>query len=117
MKFINRSDKRCYSDNSGYSEVIIGDAQGVKVILFHQMVSKTLQQFNLQPITPSYYPLAFQDHITELYKTLETMSVDRLDIQDIIFIIHLAEVESGAFHLSGGKQCILHKIRERRLQY
>jgi hypothetical protein len=101
IKFIQRNANRCNSHNNGYGEVISSDLQRLKVVLFQTMDSETLQKYNLQPINPSEIPLAFEDRITEMYKTSEILFVDRSDIQDILFIIPVAEVESGVFHLSG----------------
>jgi hypothetical protein len=104
------------SNNSNFSlgEVIHCNTQSVKVKLFHPMDSATLQRFTLQPISPTEYPLAFQDQMLEVYKSSTEMYVERSFITDIAFVVPMAEVESGMFYLSGAENvfCIRYMLED-----
>ncbi len=72
-----------------------------RLYCFNQWTLKPYKNRISSTSTHLKIPLAFEDRITEMYKTYEILFVDRSDIQDIVFIIPVAEVESGVFHLSG----------------
>jgi hypothetical protein len=96
IKFLSNN-----SDHHGLGEVIHSTGKGVKVKIFCPVDSAILQRFTLRPINPTDHPLAYNDQVVEVYKTLEEIYVDRCNIRDVVFIVPVSDVESGVFYLSG----------------
>ncbi len=99
-------------------EIIHSNTQTVKVQLLHLMDSEILQKFNLRPINPTDYPLAFSDRMLEVYKTSQQIFVERCNIQDLAFVIPIQEVESGLFFLSGAENtfCLRYALEKHEMK-
>jgi hypothetical protein len=90
-------------DKTQLGEVIHSDEDGVLVKNFLVMDSKMLKRFSIIPINPNYFPLSYYDGLVEVYKSPDEMYVERCNILDLAFIVLIAEVESGMFHMSGAE--------------
>ena len=99
-------------NNVGYGEIIEHLNDIVTVKLFKVLSSEVLRRYFIRPLTIMDNPLAFQDNLEELYVSLDVVSVSRSNILDVIFVVPVAEVESGMFYLSGANNvfCIRYQI-------
>jgi hypothetical protein len=84
-----------------YGSIYRATADSVDVVVYTTMSSAILQQFLLLPVQADVYPMASQSCMVELIATEERRNVPRSNILDVIFILPVAEVESGLFFMDG----------------
>jgi len=77
-----------------------GDGR-ISVSLFSCVTSTLLLQHSLAPVTETESPLEVKSGMAEVILTQNTIKISRLSIVDIAFIVALAELDSGFFHLTG----------------
>lgn len=65
------------------------------------MTSDLISRFSLQPIVSSLFPVAYEANIVELVGTALIRSVQRSDVEDVVFAVPSQELESGMVHLTG----------------
>jgi len=69
--------------------------------IYSPMTSGILTQFSLPPITPLTSPVAARTVINEVVATDNFRIILRDEVQDLIFILPLAEVETGNVFITG----------------
>jgi hypothetical protein len=82
-------------------EVLSAAEETVYCRIYTPMTGEILNQFSLQPIMASLFPVAGQSNIVELVGTVHTISAQRSDIIDIAYIVPIQELESGMVHITG----------------
>lgn len=84
-----------------YGRIVAATIDTVEVILYKRMTSALLQQFSLPPLHTDSFPTAAISCMVEVIAVEQRIILPRSRIYDIIFIVPLAEVESGLFFMSG----------------
>jgi hypothetical protein len=84
-----------------YGEVLSVINGNIRCRCYSPMTSSILTQFSLPTISAESYPVATSASITELFalNAIEDFSVD--DVLDIVFILSMAELESGMVFITG----------------
>lgn len=81
---------------------IVGSEQArVRVKMYSLMDSEVLQRYSISPISPNNFPVAYYNRIVEVYKMADEIFVSRSNIIDFVFVLPMAEVESGMLSMSG----------------
>jgi hypothetical protein len=73
----------------------------LRIRIFCLMTSDILCQHSLPPITASLFPMAALTIVTEVYATNTFKSIQRDDVEDVIFVLPSAELESGNVFITG----------------
>ena len=85
---------------------IIGVTSHVlQVIVFTGMSSDLVRQHSIPPVTTAVFPTATLGNMIEVVRQDFCINVGRSTVHDIAYVLPLAEVESGLFHMSGCNNC------------
>jgi hypothetical protein len=101
IKFSYAHETSSNTDNVGYGMPLHCSEDQLFVRLFQVVTSEILKRYFIQPVNATDYPLAFLDEMEELYLTTDEIYISRSDVTDIVFVVPIAEVESGMFSMSG----------------
>jgi hypothetical protein len=84
--------------------IVDTNTESIDVIVFQRVTSEMSQEHTLRPVTAAEYPVAYHGNMAEvLARVTERLSIFRLSVVDIIFIVPISEVESGLFHVAGSR--------------
>jgi hypothetical protein len=120
---VQAGDYITFCDEEGRKELIYGmitecSQERLGVNLFKEFTSEVMRRHFIRPINANDHPLTFQDNIVELYQANESRYISRANITDVVFVIPVAEIESGMFFLSGAANvfCIRYALLDGRMQ-
>jgi len=65
------------------------------------MTSNIINRYSLQPITSTFFPVASNTNIVELFGTTRIRTAARKDVVDVVFNLPVKELESGMVYLTG----------------
>jgi hypothetical protein len=101
IKFSYGHETSSNTDDVGYGMLLHCSEDQLSVRLFQVVTSEVLKRYFIQPVNATDYPLACLDEMEELYLTTDEIYISRSDVTDILFVVPIAEVESGMFSMSG----------------
>lgn len=101
IKFSYGHETSSNTDDVGYGMPLHCSEDQLFVRLFQVVTSEILKRYFIQPVNATDYPLACLDEMEELYLTTDEIYISRSDVTDILFVVPIAEVESGMFSMSG----------------
>jgi hypothetical protein len=89
------------TDGIFVGEVLSATSSTFEYRKYSRMTAFLMNNFLLQPIADSLFPVASQSSIVELVATGLVETVSRDAVVGIVFIIPLSELETGMVHITG----------------
>lgn len=96
-------------ESSNCGSIFHATADSVDVVVYTTVTSAFLQRFFLSPVQADVYPMASNSDMVELVALDERRNVPRSSILDIVFILLIAEVESGLFYMGGASNLFFNR--------
>jgi hypothetical protein len=93
--------KNAMGNNTTVAEVLSASEENLTCRHYLPITSDILSRFSLQPITSSFFPVASNTNVVELFGTARTTTVARRDVVDVVFSLPITELESGMVYLTG----------------
>lgn len=90
-----------------------GSSIHVRVLLLEHVTSDTFHEFSLQPITATVYPMAYHSKLVELISVGDYCFVQRSSIIDVVFVLPIKELESGAVFMAGCQSMYFQRFEKR----
>jgi len=93
--------KNAMGNNTTVAELLSASEENLTCRHYLPITSDILSRFSLQPITSSFFPVASNTNVVELFGTARTTTVARRDVVDVVFSLPITELESGMVYLTG----------------